>query len=166
MNEGLYSDTYVHSRLTPQKKLQRNLMIAGCIVVPIVGIGVIGGWLALILSLIIDVVLIWFLPNKKVDYEYVFVDGQIDFDRIIAGNTRKNMMRTDLEKAEIVAPEGSHSLDSFQKLDMVDYSSGQPDEKHFIMVVKGDKGNLRIRFTPNERMLEQMKMKARSKIEC
>ncbi len=165
MNEGLYSDTYVRSRLTPQKRLQRNLMLAACVVVPVIGIGFLGGWLPLLLSLIIDVVLIWFLPPKKIDYEYVFVDGQIDFDRIIADSSRKNMMRTDLEKAEIVAPEDSHSLDSYKKLRLLDYSSGALEDKHYIIVVKTEKDLVRIRFTPDGKLLEQMKLKARSKIE-
>ncbi len=166
MNEGLYSDTYVHSRLTQQKLMMRRLMIAACIILPILGIVAFHSLIIFLVALVIDVVLIYFLPNKKVDYEYVFVDGQIDFDRIIADSTRKTMYKTDLEKAEVVAPEGSHRLDAFQNLPLQDYSSGDPQDKHYILVVKGDKGNVKIRFTPNEHLLEQMQFKARSKIEC
>ncbi len=38
-----------------------------------------------------------------------FVDGQIDFDRIIGGESRKTMKRMILEKVEVVAPEHSHA---------------------------------------------------------
>ncbi len=140
-------------------------MLVACVALPIVAIVVLRSIWMFLLAVIIDIVLIYFLPNKRVDYEYVFVDGQIDFDRIIAEANRKNMRRTDLEKTEVVAVEGSHALDSFQSLPLEDYSSGNPEDKHFIMVVKGDKGNVKIRFTPDERLLEQMKMKARSKIQ-
>lgn len=166
MNEGLYSDTYVHSQLTKEKLMMRRLMIAACIILPIVGIAVFRSIGITLIAVVIDIILIYFLPNKRVDYEYVFVDGQIDFDRIIADANRKSMRRTDLEKAEIVAPEGSHSLDCFKDLKTEDYSSGRAEDKHYILVAKGDKGNIKIRFTPNEHLLEQMKMKARSKIEC
>lgn len=165
MNDGIYSDTYVHSRLSPKRLLRRNLMIAACVVVPLVGFILIGGWLAILASLIIEIVLIYYLPNKKIDYEYVFVDGQIDFDRIIAGTTRKNMMQADLESTDIVAPENSHSLDGYQKLEIMDFSSGDPADKHYVMVVKSNEGKQKIRFTPDEKLLEQMKLKARSKIE-
>lgn len=164
MNEGLYSDTYVHSQLTQEKLMMRRLMIAACIILPVLGIVLFQSIIVTIIAVVIDIILIYFLPNKHVDYEYVFVDGQIDFDRIIADSNRKNMQRTDLEKAEVVAPEGSHALDPFQNLKTEDYSSGNPEDKHYILVVKGDKGNIKIRFTPNEHLLEQMKMKARSKI--
>lgn len=166
-NEGLYSDTYVHSRLTQQKVMMRRLMLAACVILPILAIVVPpGGFklIAFLVAAVIDIVLIYYLPNKRIDYEYVFVDGQIDFDRIIAENSRKTMCQTDLEKVEVVAPEGSHALDSFQNLPLQDYSSGNEEDRHFILVAKGDKGNIRIRFTPNERLLEQMKMKSRSKI--
>jgi hypothetical protein len=166
-NEGLYSDTYVHSRLTQQKVMMRRLMIAACVILPVLALVAAPGIIklfALLVAVVIDIVLIYFLPNKHVDYEYVFVDGQIDFDRIIAENSRKTMCQTDLEKVEVVAPEGSHALDAFQNLSVQDYSSGSEDDRHFIIVAKGEKGNIKIRFTPNERLLEQMKMKSRSKI--
>lgn len=164
MNEGMYSDTYVHSQLTQDKLMMRRLMIAACIILPILGIAVFRSIILTIAAVVVDIVLIYFLPNKHVDYEYVFVDGQIDFDRIIADASRKNMRRTDLEKAEVIAPEGSHALDPFQNLKTEDYSSGNAGDKHYILVAKGEKGNIKIRFTPNENLLEQMKMKARSKI--
>lgn len=164
MNEGLYSDTYVHSQLTQEKLMMRRLMIAACIILPVVGILVFRSIIITLLAVVVDIVLIYFLPNPHVDYEYVFVDGQIDFDRIIADTNRKSMRRTDLDKTEVVAPEGSHELDPFQNLKTEDYSSGNPEDRHYILVAKGDKGNIKIRFTPNEHLLEQMKMKTRSKI--
>ena len=153
-NEGLYSDTYVHSRLTQQELMRRRLMLAACVILPI---------LALV-AVIADIVMIYFLPNPHIDFEYVFVDGQIDFDRIIAENARKNMCRTDLEKTEVVAPEGSHYLDGFQNLPIQDYSSRNEEDRQYIIVAKGEKGNIKIRFTPDERLLDQMKTKSRSKI--
>ena len=166
-NEGLYSDTYVHSRLTQQELMRRRLMLAACVVLPVLALVVIPGALkilGLLVAVIADIVMIYFLPNPHIDFEYVFVDGQIDFDRIIAENARKNMCRTDLEKTEVVAPEGSHYLDGFQNLPIQDYSSRNEEDRQYIIVAKADKGNIKIRFTPDERLLDQMKTKSRSKI--
>ncbi|MCI7062252.1 MAG: hypothetical protein MR965_08640 [Lachnospiraceae bacterium] len=166
-NEGLYSDTYVHSRLTQQELMRRRLMLAACVVLPVLALVVLPGVLkilGLLASVVIDIIIIYFLPNPHIDFEYVFVDGQIDFDRIIAENARKNMCRTDLEKAEVVAPEGSHYLDAFQNLPIQDYSSRNEEDRQYIIVAKGEKGNIKIRFTPDERLLDQMKTKSRSKI--
>ena len=46
----------------------------------------------------------------------VFVDGQIDFDAIYGGEQRVNIQKIDLEKVDIVAPEQSHALDSYQQI--------------------------------------------------
>ena len=96
-NEGLYSDTYVHSRLTQQESMRRRLMLAACVILPILALVAAPGMfkiIGLLVAVIADIVMIYFLPNPHIDYEYVFVDGQIDFDRIIAQNTRKTMCRT------------------------------------------------------------------------
>ncbi len=169
--DGLYHETYVKSGLTPGRSAQRIMVIVAMILMPFLGIfsalfvlkkfQIIGlfGWI------IIDAILIYFVPNKHVDYEYIFVDGQIDFDRIVAGNSRKTVMKTDLEKVEKIAPESSHVLDSFQTAPLSDFSSLDKEDTHYIMVIKSDKGMVRVRFTPDEKMLEMMKLKARSKIE-
>ena len=163
--DGLYHETYVKSGLTPGRSAQRIMVIVAMILMPFLGIfsalfvlkkfQIIGlfGWI------IIDAILIY------VDYEYIFVDGQIDFDRIVAGNSRKTVMKTDLEKVEKIAPESSHVLDSFQTAPLSDFSSLDKEDTHYIMVIKSDKGMVRVRFTPDEKMLEMMKLKARSKIE-
>ncbi len=106
------------------------------------------------------------LPKKQTAYEYVFVDGQIDFDAIYGGEQRVNIQKIDLEKVDIVAPEQSHALDSYQQIPLKDCSSGFDKDRHYIAVYRGDDGNsVRIRFTPDETLLNNMKAKARSKIQ-
>ena len=39
--------------------------------------------------------LIWYWPRFKVEWEYVFCDGQLDFDMIQGGEKRKNILRID-----------------------------------------------------------------------
>ena len=62
------------------------------------------------------------------------VDGQIDFDRILRGESRKTMKRIDLSKVEVVAPEHSHHLDAYAKRTLYDYSSGIDTDQHYIAV--------------------------------
>ncbi len=115
---------------------------------------------------VIDAVMIVLLPKKQTAYEYVFVDGQIDFDAIYGGEQRVNIQKIDLEKVDIVAPEQSHALHSYQQIPLKDCSSGFDKDRHYIAVYRGDDGNsVRIRFTPDETLLNNMKAKARSKIQ-
>ena len=65
-----------------------------------------------------------------------------------------------------MAPEQSHALDSYQQIPLKDCSSGFDKDRHYIAVYRGDDGNsVRVRFTPDETLLNNMKAKARSKIQ-
>ena len=87
-------------------------------------------------------------------------------DAIYGGEQRVNIQKIDLEKVDIVAPEQSHALDSYQQIPLKDCSSGFDKDRHYIAVYRGDDGNsVRIRFTPDETLLNNMKAKARSKIQ-
>ena len=51
---------------------------------------ILGSTAGLFFVVVADCFIIYFLPSKDIAYEYVFVDGQIDFDCIIKGNKRKH----------------------------------------------------------------------------
>ena len=162
--EPLYSETYLEAMMPKERRQKRNLMIAICIILPIVDLLVLHSALLLFFVVVIDAVMIVLLPKKQT--EYVFVDGQIDFDAIYGGEQRVNIQKIDLEKVDIVAPEQSHALDSYQQIPLKDCSSGFDKDRHYIAVYRGDDGNsVRIRFTPDETLLNNMKAKARSKIQ-
>lgn len=163
--EPLYSETYLDARIPKKTQQKRIGLIVLCIVLLLVDIFVLASAIGLFLVVVADALIIVFLPSKNIAYEYIFVDGQIDFDCIYGGSKRKNLAKVDLEKTDVVAPEGSHELDSHQRLKEEDYSSGYEEHKHYVLVYRDDEGNsAKIKFTPDEKMLENMKMKARSKI--
>ncbi|HBA96602.1 MAG TPA: hypothetical protein DCZ23_00690 [Lachnospiraceae bacterium] len=164
--EELYSETYLKARPSQQRTMARIGLIALCFVLAFVDLFVLQYIPGLIVVLAVDIAIIYFLPSKDIAYEYVFVDGQIDFDCIIGGNKRKNKKRTDLEKIDLVAPENSPALNPYQNLPLSDYSSGNSGDKHFIAISRTEKGSERIKFTPDEKLIENMKFKGRSKIQC
>ncbi len=164
--EELYSETYLKAKPSPKRMLIRSGFIAFCILLVYIAVFVIQSGPVLFFAIVVDGFIFYFMPSANIAYEYVFVDGQIDFDIIIAGNKRKTKKRTDLEKIDIVAPEGSPSLNQYSRLPLVDFSSGVKSDRHFIAVSKSDNGQERIKFTPDEKLIENMKFKGRSKIQC
>ena len=102
----------------------------------------------------------------KAEYEYIFVDGQIDFDVVYSGNSRKHLNRIDMDKVDTVAPEGDHALDGFKHLELKakDYSSRAQGAKVYVIMVKGEKGPEKILFEPDENFLQFMKKKAPRKV--
>ena len=160
--EELYSETYLKAKPSPKRMLIRSGFIALCILLVYIAVFVIQSGPVLFFAIVVDGFIFYFMPSSNIAYEYVFVD----FDIIIAGNKRKTKKRTDLEKIDIVAPEGSPSLNQYSRLPLVDFSSGVKSDRHFIAVSKSDNGQERIKFTPDEKLIENMKFKGRSKIQC
>lgn len=136
-------------------------------------VGVVLGVLLLLLGGIFSVigvalvvVLIWLYPKLNIDYEYIFVDGQIDFDRITGKAKRKTMLRIDMDHVEIVAPQGSHALDGYTYVQMIkkDFSSNDKNVKPYIIIASVENKQYRISFEPSEKMLTMMKQKSPRKI--
>lgn len=164
--EELYSETYLKAKPSSQRTLVRIGLIFCCIFLVLAALIVFRSSLIVFFAIAADALIIYFMPSKDIAYEYVFVDGQIDFDCIIAGNKRKHKKRTDIAQIDLVAPENSPSLNPYQNLPLFDYSSGDSGDKHFIAISRAENGNERIKFTPDEKLIENMKFKGRSKIQC
>lgn len=124
------------------------------------------GGLFSVVGIAIIVVLVFLFPRLNMEYEYVYVDGQIDFDRITGKAKRKTALRIDMEQVEIIAPEGSHALDGYKNmtLENKDFTSGDKSVKPYIIIGKVSGKTYRIAFEPTEKMLTMMKQKSPRKI--
>lgn len=124
--------------------------------------------IALFTFVLVCIVAISFIfPKLNVEYEYVYCDGQIDFDRISGKAKRKRLLRIDMEQVEIVAPETSHALDSYRNnksYTLKNFSSLKKDAKPYaIYTISGD-SRYKILFEPSEKMLDCMRYKAPRKV--
>ncbi|MDD7403920.1 MAG: DUF6106 family protein [Butyribacter sp.] len=165
--EELYSETFLKAKPPVKWKVIRVLLIILAAFFVAIGLFfslLMGTMLVFFVMVILAGIVFYFVPTNKIAYEYIFVDGQIDFDRILNGSKRKTMQRIDMEKMEFCTPENSHRLEQYKQMPLKDYSSGMSGDSHWIAVVLGEKGVERIKFTPDEKMLHMMKMKYPSKI--
>ena len=108
----------------------------------------------------------YFIPRLATEYEYVFCDGQVDFDKISGGMKRKTLLKVDFDQLVVVAPKNSHALDGYRHNGVIvkDFSSLDPNAKVYGMVMTGGEKNTMILFEPNEKMLAAMKQKAPRKV--
>lgn len=111
--------------------------------------------------------LIWYWPRFKVEWEYVFCDGQLDFDMIQGGERRKNILRIEIEEADAVAPVDSHRLDGYRHLDVRDYSSMKEDAPVYGIATRlpNKEEKVLILFEPTSRMVELMHKKCPDLVE-
>lgn len=166
MND-LYTEANVKKKVTVKDNLIKAVVIAAVVLAILFGIA--GNVLLILVGGIGAFCAFTFLPRLNVMYEYVFCDGQLDFDKIMAGERRKHLYRLDFENVTVMAPLASHALDAYRQngIKKLDYSSQEPNRQVYgIVENKGELQTL-ILFEPNEKMLSYIKQKAPRKVnEC
>lgn len=163
MNRYSYVETSVKRKETAASYAIRVVMVLAAIFAFFFSLNSV---VSFIISVVIIVAIVYFFPQLKVDYEYVFVDGQMDFDRILGGNKRKHDLRINFEQVEVMAPSGSHALDAYQhvQLKTKDYSSRNPEVKPYVIIYRKGDTAYRILFEPSEKMIEAIKQKSPRKV--
>lgn len=101
----------------------------------------------------------------KVEYEYIYVNGDMAVDRILNKSSRKRLIVFDMSKVEIVAPLGSPKLDGFAHKDykQVDYTSGVRKPGSHIFVMYYGEGQ-KVLLEPNRELVEAMRDKIPHKV--
>ena len=161
--EGMYAETCVKRAGTVKVYLLKALVIA-LFVLAFVMAWLTGNRLLYFFILLLAFGAYYLWPMFKVEIEYVFVDGQLDFDVIYGGQKRKQKLRIDFEQVEIIAPKNSHVLDSYNELRVMNFSSMRKDADVYAIIAKSEKSGLvKILFEPDEKMKSLMKMKSPSK---
>lgn len=162
MNE-LYAEAVVKRKDTFATIGLRVLMIIGSLAGLFL---IVAGNMLSFLGIAILVAVFYFYPKLSVEYEYVFVDGQLDFDKISGKSRRKTMLRIDFEQVEIMAPYNSAALDNYKhlQLETKDFSSLNKDSKPYVIIANADGKKLKILFEPSEKMLAMIKQKSPRKV--
>lgn len=164
--EQLYAESNVKQKTTAKVTVLKALLIFGVIL--LFGIGFFSGQALLVMLAIAAIIgVVWYWPRFKVEWEYVFCDGQIDFDQILGGEKRKTILRIELEDADLIAPMDSHRMDGYRHLPARDYSSLRPEAKKYGIATRleGKEEKVVLVFEPNQKMLDMIKTKFPGKTE-
>lgn len=164
--EQLYAESNVKRKTTAGVTALKAVLILGVIV--LMAIGFLSRITLLCLLAIAAICgLVWYWPRFKVEWEYVFCDGQIDFDQILGGEKRKTVLRIQLEDADLIAPMDSHRLDGYRHLPIRDYSSRRPEAKTYGIAIRleGKEEKILLVFEPGKKMLNMINAKFPGKTE-
>jgi hypothetical protein len=164
--EPLYAEANAKQMVTARVILLKTLLIFGVVVIALIGL-LTQMTLLILLDIAAVVALIWYWPRFHVEWEYVFCDGQIDFDQILGGEKRKTILRIQLEDADLIAPMDSHRMDAYRHLQARDYSSLRPEAKKYGIATRleGKEEKVVLVFEPNEKMLSMISTKYPGKTE-
>ncbi len=161
MNEAYY-EIMVTKKKSPILKVAQivTALLAGFFALTMF-IGMIWG---IVLAVVFGVACYFITLYSTVEFEYLYIDKELQIDRILARSKRKRMETLDLNELVILAPVRSHELDSYRNNNYkkADYSSGEEanEQKKYMMIVN-DK---QIIFEPTEEMVKTIHMFAPRKV--
>ncbi len=154
----LYTEEIVKKEKTAKDTLIKVLLIAGTIVS--VASLMVFGWLSIVLIIAFAVADYFVMPTLSLEYEYLYVNGEIDIDKIMSKQKRKRVFSGDMASLELLAPSQSHELDHYRTRNDIkkyDFSSGKKDARTYTMILKKEQTMEMVVFEPSEVMLKDMK---------
>ena len=160
----LYSELLVKKEQTVKDKAIKILMIAGIALTAVAGLLFPLAW---ILTLVLGIAAYFILPKLDLEFEYVFVNGELDIDKIMAKAKRKRVKSFDLAKMDIMAPVNSHRLEYQNhntKAKILDFSSGNASHKVFAMFIPDEKELYKVLIEPDAQLIENIQKSCPRKV--
>lgn len=163
MNDA-YAEWLVKRKTPAYAYIVMPVMVAACIISIFAALylNVIG----LILATLVFLGTYLVFRSFKVEYEYIFVTGQISFDKILGQSKRKRAFCCEMENVLVVAPEDSYLVKDQvnQSTKVRDFTSLNPDKKRYALVYQSGSERTKIIFEPNEKMLQCLKQASPRKV--
>lgn len=144
--------------------LIKGMLILLCIVSLVMVILPYGIGLIVIAAVIVFTVIT--IRNFDLEYEYAFVEGELDVDKIVCKSSRKRCASFDFKKLECMAPMGSQSDLRLigKRYKEFDFSSNDPEQPKYVAYVMKENETVRLIFEPNEEMVEAINYISRGKV--
>ena len=161
----LYSELLVKKKQTAKDMVVKYGLIVLTVIMAIGGLLVNG--LLLVPAVALGVACYFVIPKTDLEYEYLFVNGELDIDMIMSKSKRKRVKSIQLAEADLVAPLKSHRMDYYngnQKMKVLDFSSGNSEHKRFGVITRLDGDLCKIILEPDEALAKAMKNSAPSKV--
>lgn len=164
----LYLEEMIRKKRTAKDQLLKALLVG--VTVILVALAVLTfNLIFMIPAFVVCIADIFLMPRFNVEWEYQYVNGELDIDRITNKAKRKRIASYDLTNAELLAPAVSHRLDYYSsntKLKVKDYTSCEPERAKFVyaLVIAKEGEMTKVLFEPSEKMLKDMRTKAPRKV--
>ena len=164
MNDG-YEEILVKRGRTPQDTILRGVTIGVTVLLIAAGIFLFNP-IFLAIGMILGLIAYYIiLPNFDLEYEYLYVSGDIDIDKIMAKRKRKKVGSYSKDNLEIMAPTGSDHLSSYLKNGKVkDYTSADPGKKTWTLVYGSESSSDIIRLELTDSIAQDMRRYAPRKV--
>lgn len=115
-----------------------------------------------VIMIVADVIL---FKRLDVEYEYIYINGDLDIDKVMHKEKRKHLFSANVKEMELLAPENAFQLKEFRESKFYDYSSGDPNSKNrYVLVISRSGEVIKILFEPNADLVEGVYLLAPRKV--
>ena len=148
----LYTEVLVKKQQTGKDKVIKGVLIFFTVLFAAAGIMM--NPLILLLALVLGIVDYIFIPKLSVEFEYLYVNGELDIDRIYSQSRRKRAASYELSNKKN------------QSIKRYNYSSGIEGQGHkpYAFVISKDNTMQMVIFEPDEVMLKDIRNRAPRKV--
>lgn len=155
------NDSY-YEQLVPRKPKSTDMLIRILVIAVIILVAFFGmmflGFLAFIIAILLAVGACYFVfPRLNVEYEYMLVNHDMEISAIYNKANRKKKLSFDIQQAEVIAPKGSHRLDSYRPEKTYDFSSGSADAKTFAVLVPIEQQMVCVLIDPDKTLSDHIR---------
>lgn len=110
--------------------------------------------LGLLLPVIVIVFDVIMFRRLNVEYEYLYVNGDLDIDKIMNRSKRKKMFTMNVADLELLAPADAPEIQRYQNLKTCSYCSGNGQAREYALIIANHGELKKIIFEPNDTILE------------
>lgn len=106
------------------------------------------------------------IRNSNVEFEYLYIAGQLNIDRILGRSKRKKGWECSMEDIQIIAPADSYTLKDYQhgNTKVMDFSSGQPNRNLYAVIAQRKGESIKVLIEPSDKMLQCFRQTAPRKV--
>ena len=100
------------------------------------------------------------------EYEYTWIEGQMDIDRIYGKSLRKSVAKIDAEDLLLIAPLGAGELHNYERENAghKDCSGNDPNVKKYKVVYKVGEHVKLVTFQPDQNFLDMVRVRNGRKV--
>ena len=156
MNDAIY-EHIVARKSSPLDLVKKILIIFLLVIIFLVSFAFLGPFSFVVMLVLGFLTHIFIFSKLNREYEYTLLNHDMDVDVIYSRQKRKRMLSFDFQKAEIIAPRNSPRIRSFNIERTYDFSSGDPTEKAFAIIIPLNQKRTCIIIEPDQGMINHMR---------
>lgn len=106
------------------------------------------------------------MRNANVEFEYLYVTGQLSIDKIFGRSKRKKAWECSMDEIQIIAPAESYVLKDYENSNTktMDFTSGQPGVKVYAVIANSKGQSTKALIEPNDKMLQCFRQSSPRKV--